>query len=391
VTIDRAMIERVVRGITTFPADFHLHPKLRGFVERRREAVEKNLPIDWALGEALAFGSMALQGTRVRLSGEDSGRGTFTQRHLAFYDSENSSRYIPMQHIAPDQARFDVYDSSLSEFAVLGFEFGYTVGDPLALVLWEAQFGDFANGGQIIIDQFIACSESKWGQPSGLVLLLPHGYEGQGPEHSSARIERFLTLCAEDNMQVVNCTTPAQYFHVLRRQMYGGEDRRGVRKPLVIFTPKSLLRHPKAVSHLDDFTTGKFVEILDDPAVDPAQVSRVVFCSGKIYYDLLAGRDELKAPGAAIVSVEQMYPFAADRVERILARYPANAQVIWTQEEPANMGAWRFVCEYMSALLVSKGRALRYAGRTPSASPATGSGKRHQQEQAQIVRMALAG
>ncbi len=238
VAIDRAMIERVVRGITTFPADFHLHPKLRGFVERRREAVDKNLPIDWALGEALAFGSLALQGTRVRLSGEDSGRGTFTQRHLAFYDSENSSRYIPMQHIAPDQAQFDVYDSSLSEFAVLGFEFGYTVGDPLALVLWEAQFGDFANGGQIIIDQFIASSESKWGQPSGLVLLLPHGYEGQGPEHSSARIERFLSLCAEDNMQVVNCTTPAQYFHVLRRQMYGGKDRRGVRKPLVDLHPQ---------------------------------------------------------------------------------------------------------------------------------------------------------
>jgi multifunctional 2-oxoglutarate metabolism enzyme len=391
VAIDRAMIERVVAGIHTFPADFHLHPKLRGFVERRREAVEKDLPIDWALGEALAFGSLVLQGTRVRLSGEDSGRGTFTQRHLAFYDSENSSRYIPMQHIAPDQARFDVYDSSLSEFAVLGFEFGYTVGDPLALTLWEAQFGDFANGGQIVIDQFIACSESKWGQPSGLVMLLPHGYEGQGPEHSSARIERFLSLCAEDNMQVVNCTTPAQYFHVLRRQMYGGKDRRGLRKPLVIFTPKSLLRHAKAVSRLDDFTGGKFVEILDDSTVDPSQVSRVVFCSGKVYYDLLAGRDELKAPGAAIVRVEQMYPFAADQVERILARYPSNAQVIWAQEEPANMGAWRFVREQLADLLGTNGRAPRYAGRTPSASPATGSGKRHQQEQADIVRTALAG
>jgi multifunctional 2-oxoglutarate metabolism enzyme len=391
VAIDQAMIERIVRGITTFPADFHLHPKLRGFVERRREVVEKNLAVDWAFGEAMAFGSLVLQGTRVRLSGEDSGRGTFTQRHLAFYDSENSSRYIPMQHIAPDQAKFDVYDSSLSEFAVLGFEFGYTVGDPLALVLWEAQFGDFANGGQIIIDQFIACSESKWGQPSGLVMLLPHGYEGQGPEHSSARIERFLSLCAEDNMQVVNCTTPAQYFHVLRRQMYGGKDRRGVRKPLVIFTPKSLLRHPKAVSYLNDFTTGEFVEVLDDSVVDPTQVSRVVFCSGKVYYDLLAGRDELKATGAAIVRLEQMYPFAADRVERILARYPSNAQVIWAQEEPANMGAWRCVREQLAALLDPKGRTPRYAGRTSSASPATGSGKRHQQEQAEIVRTALAG
>jgi multifunctional 2-oxoglutarate metabolism enzyme len=389
VAITRPMIEQVVRGITSFPEGFHLHPKLRGFVDRRREAIQKNLPIDWAFGEALAFGSLALQGTRVRLSGEDSGRGTFTQRHLAFYDSENSSRYIPMQHIAPEQARFDVYDSSLSEFAVLGFEFGYTVGDPLALVLWEAQFGDFANGGQIIIDQFIASAESKWGQPSGLVMLLPHGYEGQGPEHSSARIERFLTLCAEDNMQVVNCTTPAQYFHVLRRQMYGGKDRRGVRKPLIVFTPKSLLRHPKAVSSLDEFTTGKFIEILDDPAADPAQVSRVIFCSGKIYYDLLAGREELKAPGAAIVRVEQVYPFAADQAARILARYPANAQTIWAQEEPGNMGAWRFVREYMAPLLVPTGRALRYAGRAESASPATGSAKRHQQEQAEIVNSAI--
>ncbi len=391
VAIDRPMIERIVRGITTFPEDFHLHPKLRGFVDRRREAIEKNQPVDWAFGEALAFGSIALQGTRVRLSGEDSGRGTFTQRHLAFYDSENSARYIPMQHLAPDQARFDVFDSSLSEFAILGFEFGYTVGDPLALVLWEAQFGDFVNGGQIIIDQFIASAESKWGQPSGLVLLLPHGYEGQGPEHSSARIERFLSLCAEDNMQVVNCSTPAQYFYVLRRQMYGGKDLRGVRKPLVIFTPKSLLRHSKAVSSLDEFTNGKFMEILDDAAVDPAQVSRVVFCSGKIYYDLLAGRDELKAPGAAIVRVEQMYPFAAEQASRILARYPAEAQVIWAQEEPANMGPWRFLRESMEPLLASTRRELRYAGRAASASPATGSGKRHQREQADVVQTALVG
>lgn len=391
VAIGRDLIERVTLGITTFPADFHLHPKLRGFVERRREVVEKNLPVDWAFGEALAFGSLALQGTRVRLSGEDSGRGTFTQRHLAFYDFENSSRYIPMQHIAPDQARFDVYDSSLTEFAVLGFEFGYSVGDPLALVVWEAQFGDFANGGQIVIDQFIVCSESKWGQPSGLVMLLPHGYEGQGPEHSSARIERFLSLCAEDNMQVVNCTTPAQYFHVLRRQMYGGKDRRGVRKPLVVFTPKSLLRHPKAVSQLEEFTGGQFNRMIDDSAIDPAQVTRVIFCSGKIYYDLLAARAEIKAQNAAIVRVEQLYPFAADQAAQILARYPREAQVIWAQEEPANMGAWRFVRECLAALLMRDGRVPQYAGRMPSASPATGSGKRHQQEQAEVLRTALAG
>ncbi len=391
-SVTRELLDRVLQGLTSFPENFHLHPKLRGHVDRRREAFAKNSPIDWAFGEALAFGSLVLQGTRVRLSGEDSGRGTFTQRHLAFYDFEDSSRYIPMQHIAPDQAQFDVYDSSLSEFAVLGFEFGYTVGDPLALVIWEAQFGDFANGGQIVIDQFIATSESKWGQPTGLVMLLPHGYEGQGPEHSSARIERFLSLCAEDNMQVCNCTTPAQYFHLLRRQMYGGKDRRGLRKPLIVFTPKSLLRHPKAVSALNEFTSGQFVEILDDSVMaNPAQVSRVIFCSGKIYYDLLAGRDEHKAAGAAIVRVEQVYPFAADRAARILERYPQTAPVIWAQEEPANMGAWRFVREYMAPLLAPSGRELKYAGRAESASPATGSAKRHQQEQAEVVETALCG
>jgi 2-oxoglutarate dehydrogenase E1 component len=386
--VDRALLERVVHGITAFPGSFHLHPKLRGFVERRREAFAKNTPIDWAFGEALAFGSLVLQGTPVRLSGQDSGRGTFTQRHLAFYDSEDSSRYVPMQHIAPEQAPFEVYDSSLSEYAVLGFEFGFSVGNPLALVLWEAQFGDFANGAQIIIDQFIASAESKWGQPSGLVMLLPHGYEGQGPEHSSARIERFLSLCAEDNMQVCNCTTPAQYFHLLRRQMYGGKDRRGVRKPLVIFTPKSLLRHPKAVSAPDEFSTGRFVEILDDSAADPAKVSRIVFCSGKIYYDLLASREERKAENTALVRVEQLYPFALDQAAAILARYPS-ARVIWAQEEPANMGAWRFVREMLDPLLAPGNRQLRYAGREESASPATGSAKRHQQEQIAVVEAAL--
>ena len=235
--MDRELIDRIIDGITRFPSDFHLHPKLRGFIEKRRAALGDGAPIDWAFAEALSFGSLALEGTPVRLSGQDSVRGTFSQRHLAFYDSETGARYVPLQNLAPDQARFDVYDSSLSEYAVVGFEFGYSVADPLTLVMWEAQFGDFVNGGQIMIDQFIVCAESKWGQPSGLVLLLPHGYEGQGPEHSSARVERFLTLCAESNIQVANCTTPAQYFHLLRRQMFGGPDRRGVRKPLIVFTP----------------------------------------------------------------------------------------------------------------------------------------------------------
>ena len=389
--VNHAVLERVIRGITSFPEGFHLHPKLRGFVDRRRAALEKDGAIDWAFAEALAFGTLALEGSAVRLSGQDSSRGTFSQRHLAFHDSETGKRYIPLQHVAPDQGRFDVYDSSLSEYAVLGFEFGYSVADPLTLVIWEAQFGDFANGAQIMIDQFISCAESKWGQPSGLVLLLPHGYEGQGPEHSSARIERYLTLCAENNMQVANCTTPAQYFHLLRRQMYGGHDRRGVRKPLAVFAPKSLLRHPDAVSRLRDFTAGGFQEIPGDPEpADNASVSRLVFCSGKVFYDLLAARRERKAEHVALARVEQLYPFAADQAAEIVASYPAAAEVVWAQEEPRNMGAWRFMRESIQPLLQETRRELRYIGRPESASPATGSGKRHQQEQAGIVNDALA-
>ncbi len=380
-SVNQHVLERVIRGTTAFPPNFHLHPKLQNFVHKRREALEKETHIDWAFGEALAFGTLVLEGTPVRLSGQDSGRGTFSQRHLAFYDYETGRRYVPMQHISPDQGRFDVYDSSLSEYAVLGFEFGYSLADPLSLVIWEAQFGDFANGAQIMIDQFISSSESKWGQPSGLVLLLPHGYEGQGPEHSSARIERFLSLCAENNMLVANCTTPAQYFHLLRRQMYGGADRRGMRKPLIVFTPKSLLRHPKAVSTLNDFTTGGFVEIMDDAAADPAAVTRVVFCSGKVYYDLLAARDERKAAHVALVRAEQLYPFASDQVKEILGRYAASSELVWAQEEPRNMGAWRMMREQIPE--------LRYVGRPEAASPATGSAKRHQQELAEIVNDAL--
>ena len=387
--VNQAVLERVVRGITNFPETFHLHPKLRGLVEKRRDTISKGGNIDWAFGEALAFGTLALEGTAVRLSGQDSSRGTFSQRHLAFFDFETSKRYIPMQHIAPDQARFDTLDSSLSEYAVLGFEFGYSVADPLTLVIWEAQFGDFANGAQIMIDQFISCCEQKWGQPSGLVMLLPHGFEGQGPEHSSARIERYLTLCAENNMQAANCTTPAQYFHLLRRQMYGGVDRRGVRKPLVIFTPKSLLRHPRAVSTVHDLTAGGFQEVLADEAADKAAVSRVVFCSGKVYYDLLAGRDERKAGQVALVRMEQLYPFADAPVAEILAQYAPTAEVVWAQEEPRNMGPWRFLEERIQPLLDSSGRRIRYVGRPESASPATGSGKRHQQEQSAIVAGAL--
>ncbi|MFB3829520.1 MAG: multifunctional oxoglutarate decarboxylase/oxoglutarate dehydrogenase thiamine pyrophosphate-binding subunit/dihydrolipoyllysine-residue succinyltransferase subunit [Bryobacteraceae bacterium] len=384
--VNRATLERVVRALTAFDAGFHLHPKLRPFVDRRREALEKGGPVDWAFGEALAFGTLVLDGTPVRLSGQDSSRGTFTQRHLAFHDYETGERYIPLQHIAPDQARFDVYDSSLSELAVLGFEFGYSLADPLTLVLWEAQFGDFANGAQVMIDQFITTAEQKWGQPSGLVLLLPHGFEGQGPEHSSARVERFLTLCAEDNIQVCNCTTPAQYFHLLRRQMFGGRDRRGTRKPLVLFTPKSLLRHPRAVSTLEEFTGGAFHEVLMESDAGAERVSRVVLCSGKVYYDLLAAR---KAEHVAVVRLEQIYPFPEERLKDALLRFPLTAEAVWLQEEPRNMGPWRFVREQIQPLLAASGRELMYVGRPESASPATGSGKRHQEEQTAIVEEAL--
>ncbi|HEX6894242.1 MAG TPA: multifunctional oxoglutarate decarboxylase/oxoglutarate dehydrogenase thiamine pyrophosphate-binding subunit/dihydrolipoyllysine-residue succinyltransferase subunit, partial [Bryobacteraceae bacterium] len=279
--VDRSTLEHILASTTTFPASFHVHPKLETFLKRRRDVLE-GAPMDWATAESLAFGSLVLERTPVRLSGQDSGRGTFSQRHLALYDSETGDRYVPLQHVSPSQAHFDVFDSSLSEYAVMGFEFGYSVADPRTLVLWEAQFGDFANGAQIMIDQFIVSAQSKWSQPSGLVLLLPHGYEGQGPEHSSARIERFLQLCAEDNIQVVNASSPAQYFHVLRRQMHGGHDRRGVRKPLIIFSPKRMLRHPKAVSVLDELTSGAFREVIDDATgVTRAQVTRLIICSGQ--------------------------------------------------------------------------------------------------------------
>ena len=390
--VDRATLERIVEGVTTFPTGFHVHPKLEGFLKKRRDVLH-GAPMDWAMAETLAFGSLVLERTPVRLSGQDSGRGTFSQRHLDLYDSESGERYTPLQHLGPNQARFDVYDSSLSEYAVMGFEFGYSVADPRTLVLWEAQFGDFANGAQIMIDQFIVSAEAKWSQPSGLVLLLPHGYEGQGPEHSSARIERFLVLSAENNIQVVNASTPAQYFHVLRRQMHGGHDRRGVRKPLIIFTPKRMLRHPRAVSVLDDLASGAFHEVLDDSAVDARGVTRVILCSGQVYYDLLAAREERKLQNIAIVRLEQIYPFPAEQLREVLSRYPENTDVMWVQEEPRNMGPWRFVQEQLQPILdANEGvqRVLHYSGRPASASTSAGSLKRHQQEQAELIEEAFA-
>jgi 2-oxoglutarate dehydrogenase E1 component len=388
--IDQSDAETVVRGLTTLPAGFHLHPKLKGWIEKRAEVLTGGAHMDWAMGEAIAFGSLAVEGTPVRLSGQDVARGTFSQRHLELFDVQTGEPYLPLQHLDPDQAAVEVWNSSLSEFAVMGFEFGVSLGDPNLLVVWEAQFGDFVNGGQIIIDQFLSSAETKWGQPSGMVVLLPHGFEGQGPEHSSARIERFLQLSAENNMQVGNCTTPAQYFHVLRRQMRGGPDGGPLRKPLVLFTPKSLLRNPRAVSRLEELTAGRFHEVLDDTIVQPGEVTRVLFCSGKVYYDLAAGRDEQRTNNVAIVRVEQMYPFPQAEIEAVLKKYPAPAEIYWVQEEPRNMGPWRYMLEHFIPVLEPSRRMLRYAGRPEYASPAAGTLKRHEQEQGELVNDAFA-
>lgn len=376
--IGKAELEKVVDGITFLPANFNLHPKLEGFVKKRRELLANDGPIDWAFGEALAFGSLVLEGTPVRLSGQDSGRGTFSQRHLVFYDQQNGKPYIPLQHLAENQAKFSVFESPLSEFAVLGFDYGYSVADPHTLTIWEAQFGDFSNGAQIIIDQFITTAEQKWGQESGLVLMLPHGYEGQGPEHSSARIERFTTLCAEDNIRLANCTTPAQHFHILRRQVMTE------RKPLVLFTPKSLLRSTKAVSSFAEITGGSFHEVIGD-TVDPSRVEKVVFSTGKVYFDLLAAREAKKIENVALVRVEQFYPFPSQQVADVMARYRPGTRTVWCQEEPRNMGAWRFVAGRFRDV----GIDIKYTGRINSASPAAGSAKRHTEEQTRLVAEAL--
>ncbi len=351
-------------------------------LDRRRKVVADGGPIDWALAEALAFGSLVTEGTPVRLSGQDCSRGTFSQRHAVVVDQTTGQEYASLDHIAETQARFEVYDSLLSEAAVLGFEYGYSLADPTTLTLWEAQFGDFANGAQVIIDQFIASAHAKWGRMSGLVMLLPHGYEGQGPEHSSARIERYLQLCAEDNLQVANCTTPAQYFHVLRRQM-----RRNFRAPLVIFTPKSLLRAPRAVSRVDELSSGAFHPVLDDAAIrDGAGVKRVLVCSGKVYYDVVARREERDKLGegaaagdVAIVRVEEIYPWPEAELASVVARYAKATRVTWVQEEPANMGPWTFVRERLQSLLPARAK-LGYAGRPASASTAVGSGRVHRIE-----------
>ncbi|WP_342799709.1 2-oxoglutarate dehydrogenase E1 component [Methylacidimicrobium cyclopophantes] len=369
----------VGRAITQEPAGISLNPKIARMLQDRRTALEQKGPILWPFAEALAFGSLLKEGVPVRLSGQDSRRGTFSQRHGVLFDVHSRASYVPLAHVSPEQALFCIYNSPLSENAVLGFDFGYSLDYPEALILWEAQYGDFANGAQAIIDHYLASSESKWGTVCNLVMLLPHGYEGQGPEHSTARIERFLQLCAEDNMVVAQCSTPANYFHILRRQAL-----RGFVKPLVLFTPKSLLRDPRCSSPLSDFSEGGFEEILPDP-LRPEGARRVLLCSGKIYYDLAAYREKLGEKTTAILRVEQFYPLHEEKLSRLLSAHPAE-EVLWCQEEPENMGGWHFMERRLRALL---GREIRYVGREASASTAAGSLGVHRLEQEWICRQAL--
>ena len=387
--VELDLLRQVGMALARVPDGFNVNPKIARQLEAKRVMIESGQGIDWATGEALGFGTLLAEGHRVRLSGEDSQRGTFSQRHAVLVDQENQNEYVPLNNIAPGQAKIEIYNSLLSEAGVLGFEYGYSIADPRTLVLWEAQFGDFANGAQVIIDQFIAGGETKWLRMSGLVMLLPHGHEGQGPEHSSARPERYLQLCAERNMAVANITTPANYFHALRRQLM-----RGFRKPLVLMTPKSLLRHKLAVSALEDMGPDtRFLTVIPetDALAPPEQVRRVVLCTGKVYYDLLARRREQGIKDVAIVRLEQLYPFPKVSLPKALAAF-RNAEVVWCQEEPENMGAWSFADRRIEAVLLGLGGAAtrpRYVGRPAAASPATGLAKVHAAEQAALVGKAL--
>jgi 2-oxoglutarate dehydrogenase E1 component len=384
------LLREVGAGLCRVPEGFHLNRKIARQLDAKKTAIETGEGIDWATAEALAIGSLCAEGTHVRLSGQDSGRGTFSHRHAVLVDQETEQRYVPLNNLRSDQAPFEIIDSPLSEMAVLGFEYGYSLADPRTLVLWEAQFGDFANGAQVIVDQFLSSGEAKWLRMSGLVMLLPHGYEGQGPEHSSARLERYLQLCGEDNMQVCNLTTAANYFHALRRQIH-----RSFRKPLVIVTPKSMLRATEVASRLDEMGPGTtFHRVIDDPTALAAadRIRRVVLCSGKVYFDLVKARAEQNDDTVALVRVEQLYPFPLNTLGKVLQPY-RNAEIVWCQEEPQNMGAWNFVDRRIEQVLVGLDIAAkrpRFAGRAEAASPATGLHKRHVAEQAQLVADALA-
>ncbi len=382
--ISEQTLVEIINSLSTLPVGFNGHPKLEKFLEKRKKLVDGSESADWAIAESLAFGSLLLEGTPVRLSGQDSVRGTFSQRHIAFTDIQTGHEYFPLNHISEYQAKLEALDSSLSEAAVLGFEYGYCTADPLALVLWEAQFGDFANGAQIIIDNFIVASYEKWGLPNSVVMLLPHGYEGQGPEHSSARLERFLILCAEDNIQVCNLTTPAQYFHLLRRQM-----KQSVQKPLIIMTPKSMLRLPEAKSQKVEFLTGKFEEIIDDESIQNKNiVTKIILTSGKVYYDLIKYRIKNKITDTAIVRIEQFYPFNKKRLLEILELYPNAMKIIWLQEEPRNMGAWNFLNVRLNEIL-SENKKLICISRPEGASPAVGSAKLSNKQQINLVQDAF--
>ena len=396
--VDKTKLINIGKKISEIPKDFNVHKTLKKIFDLRMTAIKDGKSIDWSTAESLAFGTLLTEGFSVRLSGQDSGRGTFSQRHAVLRNQDNHQRYIPLNNISGNQKNFEIIDSLLSELAVLGFEFGYSLSEPETLVLWEAQFGDFANGAQIIIDQFISSGESKWGRASGLVLLLPHGYEGQGPEHSSARLERFLQLCAGENIQVVNCTTPSNYFHVLRRQMH-----REFRKPLVIMTPKSLLRHKKCVSNISEFSKkSTFHRVLEDDAYlniknllelkkRDAKIKKVIMCSGKIYYDLIEAREKYKNDKITFIRIEQLYPFPVKTLANILKRY-SKAEFIWCQEEPKNMGAWNTVRNYIDRTLeiVNLGdKSVKYVGRKAASSTATGNLNKHLAQQKEILEKIL--
>ncbi len=381
--ISESTLKKVIYGLTTLPDTFKGHPKLNKFLEKRRKLIDGSEKADWALAESIAFGSLLLEGTPVRLSGQDSVRGTFSQRHLALTDITTGSEYFPLNHLSSDQAQLEALDSSLSEAAVLGFEYGYSTADPLTLVIWEAQFGDFANGAQIIIDNFIVASYEKWQVPNSVVLLLPHGFEGQGPEHSSARLERFLILCAENNMYVTNVTTPAQYFHLLRRHV-----KHNLRKPLVVMSPKSLLRSPDARSSKEEFLSGSFQEILDDTTVnEKSKIKRLILTSGKVYYDLFRYREKNKIYDTAIVRIEQFYPLQFEKLQKVIDSYNSVEKFFWVQEEPKNMGAWNFlITRFFDVTGLKK---PEYSGRTESASPAVGSARVSEQQQQELVKAAF--
>ena len=381
--VDRDRLVSLIRSLTTFPEDFTIHPKLKRIYATREKMATGEQPIDWAMAELLALGSLATEGARVRMSGQDSQRGTFSHRHAMLHDYNNGNQYMPLQHLAPDQARADIYNSPLNEVGVLGFEYGYSLAYPDGLILWEAQFGDFANVAQVIFDQFISSAEDKWRSLCGLVLLLPHGFEGMGPEHSSARLERFLGLAAEDNFQVCIPTTPAQMFHLLRRQVI-----RPWRKPLVVMTPKSLLRNPAAVSTLDELASGRFQRILSDDGDRGDNVSRVLMCSGKIYYEIVAERKAQGRDDIAVLRVEQLYPLQPSDLQSVLNQYKSGTPVYWVQEEPENMGAWRRMKGKFGENLLGR-LPFTVACRPASASPATGSAHSHRLEQSRIISTAF--